>query len=129
MKDRQAELIKQIVKDSEVVFKILQRQPSPKLYVVNMYSNNKMKIIKLDKRFKMYKAGYTHAMRWTRWEPAKINPYEDAMRKMYGEAWYSKGNSWTIQFGNKSKSAEYTPYYIYVKSESMLTMMMLKVNQ
>ena len=87
-----------------------------------------MKIIKLDKRFSMYKEGYTHAMRWSRWEPGIINPYEEAMRKMYGENWYTKGNSWTIQFGNKSKSSEFTPYFIYVKSESMLTMLLLRVN-
>ena len=87
-----------------------------------------MKIIKLDKRFSMYKEGYTHAMRWSRWEPGIINPYENAMSKMYGDRWYSKNNSWTMGFGIKGKSAEFTPYFIYVKSESMLTMLLLRVN-
>jgi len=126
MEDRQAHLIKQIMKDSEVVFKIRQRQPSPKLYVIRN-TVNKMKIIKLDKRFTMYKEGYTHAMRWTRWEPRIITPYEEAMGKMYGENWYTKGSPWTMQFGSKSKSDEYTPYYIYVMCESMLTMLLLRV--
>jgi len=84
-----------------------------------------MKIIKLDKRFSMYKEGYTHAMRWPRWEPRIINPYKEAMCKMYGENWYSKGSPWKIQFGTKGKSDEYAPYFIYVKTESMLTMLML----
>lgn len=35
MEDYQAHLINQIVKDSEVIYKIKQRQPSPKLYVIH----------------------------------------------------------------------------------------------
>ena len=77
----------------------------------------------------MYKEGYTHAMRWSRWEPRIINPYEDAMCKMYGKNCYSKSSPWTKEFGFRSKSSEYTPYYIYVRCESMLTMLLLRVNQ
>jgi|FreactTroBogLake_1042271.scaffolds.fasta_scaffold00029_94 hypothetical protein len=127
MEDRQAHLIKQIVKDSEVIFKILQRQPSPKLYVIRN-TMNKMKIIKLDKRFNMYKEGYTHAMRWRNYEPREVNPYEAAMRIMYGDEWYAKGNSWHMGFGNVVKGSRVKPYFIYVKSESMLTMLLLKIN-
>ena len=87
-----------------------------------------MKIIKLDKRYSMYKEGYTHAMRWTNWEPRKVNPYEAAMRKLYGEEWYAKGNSWRMGFGHAVKGNKSKPYFIYVRSESMLTMLMLRIN-
>jgi hypothetical protein len=130
MEDRQADLINKIVKDSEVIYKVRQRQPSPKLYKLHRdsHSMNKMKIIKLDKRYNMCKEGYTHAMRWHRWEPSTVNPYEDAMAKLYGADGYAKGNSWRAAFGHVVKGNKYNPYFIYVKSESMLTMMMLKVN-
>ena len=128
MEDYQAHLINQIVKDSEVVFKIRQRQPSPKLYVIRN-TMNKMKIIKLNKRFSMGREGYTHALRWVEGYSRYVVPYEQAMQEMYGGSRYTTGNPWRSAYGSSRSKAGITPYYIYLKDESMLTMLLLRVNQ
>ena len=126
MEDYQAHLINQIVKDSEVIFKIRQRQPSPKLYVIRN-TKNKMKIIKLNGRFSMYREGYKHALRWNEGYCREVAPYEQAMQEMYGGSGYTTGNSWRSAYGSSRSKAGVTPFYIYLRDESMLTMLLLRV--
>ena len=128
MEDYQAHLINQMIKDSEVIFKIRQRQPSPKLYVIRN-TKNKMKVIKLNGRFSMYREGYTYALRWVEGYSRGVVPYEKAMQEMYGGSRYTTGNSWRAAYGSSRSSAGVTPYYIYLRDESMLTMLLLRVNQ
>ena len=128
MEDYQAHLINQMIKDSEVIFKIRQRQPSPKLYVIRN-ANNKMKIIKLNGRFSMYREGYKHALRWNEGYCREVVPYEQAMQEMYGGSRYTTGNSWRAAYGSSRSKAGVTPYYIYLRDESMLMMLLLRVNQ
>jgi len=126
MKDYQAHLIKQIVKDSEVVFKIRQRQPSPKLYVIRN-TVNKMKIVKLTKRYKLYSKGYTHVLRWNYYSSI-VAPYEQALAELYGpESLWSDSSPWKHVTGKEAGRWHERPYFIYVKDESMLTMLLLKI--
>jgi hypothetical protein len=116
------------VKDSEIIFKIRQRQPSPKLYVIRN-TKNKMKIIKLNGRYSMYSEGYKHALRWNEGYCREVVPYEQAMQEMYGGSRYSTGNSWRAAYGSSRSKAGVTPYYIYLRDESMLMMLLLRVKQ
>ena len=128
MEDYQAELIKRIAKDADIIYKIRQRQPSPKLYVIRN-AKNKMKIIKLNGRFSMYREGYKHALRWNEGYCREVVPYEQAMQEMYGGSRYTTGNSWRSAYGSSRRKAGVTPFYIYLRDESMLTMLLLRVNQ
>lgn len=126
MEDYQAQLIKQIVKDSEVIYKIQQRRPSPKLYVVHN-TVNKMKIVKINKRYKLYSKGYTHVLRWNYYSSI-VTPYEQALAELYGpEKWWSDSSPWKHVNGKPAGRWQERPYFIYVKDESMLTMLLLKI--
>ena len=87
-----------------------------------------MKVVKLNHRYKMYKHGFTHALRWNRWEFDDIRPYERSLINLYGVPSYDyQRASWVSVFGaSVNRKSGYKPYYLYVRSEQMLTMTMLK---
>jgi hypothetical protein len=125
MEDYQAHLINQMVKDSEVIFKIRQRQPSPKLYVIRN-TKNKMKIVKINKRYKLY-GRYTHALRWDCCNSYITSPYHVALTQLYGPELFGDHSPWKHVVGKMNTNSWDRPYYIYVKNESMLTMLLLRV--
>lgn len=87
-----------------------------------------MKIVKLNRRFKMYQDGFTHALRWNRWDHSKINPYEKVFAKLYGRASYDyRTAAWASMFGISQGTNGYKPYFIYVRNESMITAALLGV--
>lgn len=87
-----------------------------------------MKLIKLNRRYKMYYEGFTHALRWDRWEFDDIKPYEKSIQNLYGYMSYNYSRSaWVSAFGSSvDRKTGYKPYFIYVRNENMLTMTMLK---
>jgi hypothetical protein len=88
-----------------------------------------MKVIKLNGRYSMYSEGYTHALRWNEGYSHGVGPYERAMQEMYGGSRYRTGNSWRAAYGSSRSKAWVTPYYIYLRDESMLMMLLLRVKQ
>lgn len=87
-----------------------------------------MKIIKLHQRFKMYQEGFTHALRWDRWEYSKVTPYEKALAKLYGRVNYNyRESNWASMFAANPGPSGYKAYFIYVRSEAMITAAMLRV--
>jgi hypothetical protein len=88
-----------------------------------------MKVIKLNGRYSMYREGYKHALRWDEGYSREVGPYERAMQEMYGGSRYSTGNSWRAAYGSSRSKAGVTPYYIYLRDESMLMMLLLRVKQ
>ena len=89
-----------------------------------------MKIIKLSNRFALYKEGYTHALRYDRWDP-KIAAIEVALAVMLGDRFYNTNQAaWRGTFGSKrDPKTGYKPYFIAVRNESHLTMSLLKAQQ
>jgi hypothetical protein len=87
-----------------------------------------MKVIKLNRRFKKFSEGFTHAMRWDSWSYNKIGHYENFLSDAYGYHHYRPtASSWYAGFGARSQATGYKPYYIYVRNESMITAAMLGV--
>jgi len=86
-----------------------------------------MKVIKLNRRYKMYEYGFTHAFRWERWEFNDIRPYERSLINLYGVQSYDyQRSSWISVFGSSTnKKTGYKPYYLYVRGEPMLTATLL----
>lgn len=88
-----------------------------------------MKIVKLNRRFNLYRDGFTHALRWDQWEYNKIDPYEKAFAKLYGGAKYNyREANWAAMFGGKRGTNGFKPYFIYVRSEAMISAAMLGVS-
>lgn len=88
-----------------------------------------MKVIKLSKRFKLYKEGYTHALRFIKWDGAVVYPIEKKMADMLGTQYsWRQPTIWRGTFGsNVDSKTGYKPYYIAVRNESHLTMALLAI--
>lgn len=96
-----------------------------------------MKIVKLNRRFKIHKNhGFQVGLKFESWDQ-DARDVETFCKKRFGkEAWglkYSypgavckadKGD-WSTQFGRKVEHDKLTPYWIFLRNESMLTMLML----
>lgn len=79
-----------------------------------------MKVIKLDRRHRLYKEGFTHAFRFTNWSDAR--PLESYYEKQYGYSWDNKkcyGTFW----GKPSAAGRI--YWIGVRNESLVTQALL----
>ena len=76
----------------------------------------------------MYENGYTHALRWDRWDYSRIDPYEKVLAKLYGNMSYNYRTSyWAGGFGSNRGSNGHKPYFIYVRNETMITAALLGV--
>jgi hypothetical protein len=87
-----------------------------------------VKIVKLNRRYKMYDKGYTHAMRWASWNSRECPLYENSLTQLYGWHGYTEGKSvWYAEFGSRvyNRHGSARPYFIYVKDESVITAALL----
>lgn len=87
-----------------------------------------MKVIKLDKRFKLYQDDYrklkhTAGLRFAEYDFINIPKYEKYLTSIYGSK-YEDGAKWYGYFGSNSRPR---PYYITVQHEYMLTALLLAV--
>lgn len=92
-----------------------------------------MKVIKLDKRHRLFRKGMTHAIKFeNEWDKQHI--VENVLRDMYG--WEYSNDNWSTFRGkvkiNRDRwgfsDGRVHPYWIGVRNESDLTMVLLKVN-
>lgn len=82
-----------------------------------------MKIVKLNRRFKMFKEhGHTVALRFNGWT-SQISAYESACRRRLGSEY--KTYSWSSHFGTRNSRTDVRPYWITFRNEADLTMVML----
>ncbi len=75
----------------------------------------------------MYELGYTHALRWDEWSSKTCGRYEKVLENAYGWHHFNRDrSSWYSGFGHRA-SGRYTrrPYFIYVRSEAILTSLLL----
>jgi len=87
-----------------------------------------MKVIKLNRNFKKFSEGFTHAMRWDSWVFGNVGVYENFLSDAYGYHHYTPGtSSWYTGFGARCRKTGYKPYYIYVRNETMITAALLGV--
>lgn len=85
---------------------------------------NKVKIIKLNRRYKLYKEhGCTHAIRFYSWS-TEAGKVESFLRERYGSEyiWGQYRNTmWKTHWG-KSQGNDPRPFFIGVKDEEMIFM-------
>lgn len=84
-----------------------------------------MKVIKLNRRYKMFKdRGHTVGLRFDGWS-SDAGPYEAYLRKIYGTDW--NNISWHSYFGTRPTTHTSRPYFITLRDEKILTAMLLAV--
>lgn len=84
-----------------------------------------MKVIKLNRRYKMFKErGHTIGLKFEGWYK-DASPYETYLVKIYGHDW-DKCN-WAGYYGARSGRNTNRPYFITMRDEKMLTALMLAV--
>ena len=82
-----------------------------------------MKIVKLNRRFKMFKEhGHTVALRFNSWSK-DIAVDESVCRSRLGAEY--KNYSWSGHFGTRNGRTDFRPYWITFRNEADLTMVML----
>jgi hypothetical protein len=85
-----------------------------------------MKVIKLDRRFKAYQFGFTHAIKFTNWFTSEARAVSSALYDIYGWDWdYTKPYKSFV--GKKSRYTGVRPQYFAVKNESIITQVLLKM--
>lgn len=82
---------------------------------------DKVKVIKLNRRFKLYKEyGFTHAIRFSSWA-INTGKVEQFFRERYGSeyAWNNRPYMWKTHWGKPGKNTP-RPYMIGVRDEEMI---------
>jgi hypothetical protein len=84
------------------------------------------KVVKLNRRFKLYKEhGHTVALRFDGWDGTAIK-YEQAARSKLGGHGYSYKDAWVSHFGARNKDPR--PYWIAFRREADLTLVLLSAD-
>jgi hypothetical protein len=88
-----------------------------------------MKVVKLNRRYKAYKEGFTHALRFDHWEK-NAGDIEQFLTKRYGSQynWNKPQSQWTSGFGSRPSSSDSRPYWINLRRESDVSMILLSGN-
>lgn len=84
-----------------------------------------MKVVKLNRRFKVFKEhGHTVALRFSIYG-AKSQRYETLCKaKLGGDGWFA-AHGWYSYFGTKSHGAVARPFWISFRNEADLTLVLL----
>jgi len=90
------------------------------------------RLVNLDNRHGAFKDGYTHAIRFERYQFSNskydANNVEQKCKDYFGpQSWVRRSDraNWHAEFGAKSRSYGSTPYWIYFRKESDLCFIML----
>ena len=105
-----------------VVFKCLQVDQK-----VCFSYNTRMKVIKLDRRYKPHKeAGYQSGLRFAGyWDDRDhITQIERICQSRLNSGWSARNSDWLAYFGKRRFSMS-TPYYIMFRKESDMTFVLM----
>jgi hypothetical protein len=85
-----------------------------------------MKVIKLDRRFKAYKFGYTHAIKFPDFIGSDVRKVASAFYDLYG--WdYCYDKPYKGFYSKRNKDNGLRAQYFAVKNESIITQVLLKM--
>jgi len=84
-----------------------------------------MKIVKLDNRYFAFKRGFTHALKFKSWtlESART---EELLSETYKTSCYNKNGPYYGAFARPRDVKEPKPYWIYLRNESDISLILLK---
>lgn len=84
-----------------------------------------MKIVKLNKTHKSYilESGFTHALRFSSYYDKHLSKVRRILHNRYGFA--GLNNQWDARLGKRSTRDRPPPYWIYIKNESDISLIML----
>jgi hypothetical protein len=87
-----------------------------------------MKIVKLNRNHTAFSEGYTHALRFS--EYTESRPYVEILDRAYGTYPYSRLSRryapvWYADFGSRDKKTGMKAYWINLRNEADLTMVLL----
>lgn len=86
-----------------------------------------MKILKLNRRYKNFKEhGHTVGLRFSAWNEQAINT-EKVMREITGCGGWWPENGWSGNFGTARNKHGVRPYFITMRDENLLSMVLLKI--
>ena len=83
-----------------------------------------MKIIKLDKRHREYRHGFTHAFRFDSY-CANAMDIERYLKRAYPGGERIK---WCSYFGTRNNYTRYSVYWVCVRNDAILTMALLSID-
>lgn len=88
-----------------------------------------MKVVKLNRRYKAYKEGFTHALRFDHWEK-HAGDIEQFLTNRYGSqySWQRDRGQWSSNFGSRPSRSDSRPFWINLKNEADITMILLSGN-
>lgn len=88
-----------------------------------------MKVVKLNRRHNAFKQGFTHALRFNTWHQ-KAGEIENFLSQRYGGQFYWDRNrgQWSSGFGSAPRGFTSRPYWINLKNESDISMILLSGN-
>lgn len=90
-----------------------------------------MKVVKLNRRYKAYKEGFTHALRFDQWGK-HVGDIEQFLTNRYGRQylWHKRhaNSQWTSGVGSRPSSTDSRPYWINLRNEADITMILLSGN-
>jgi hypothetical protein len=93
-----------------------------------------MKVIKLNRRYRAHKVyGFSHAIRYDTWLTADTTVAERFLEKAHKTPSYQRPDSpwgkgpvnWYSEFGHRSSRNSQRPYWIYLRNEADVIMMLL----
>jgi hypothetical protein len=84
-----------------------------------------MKVVKLNRRHRLGKQGFTHAFRFDGWEPEMMT-IENSLTRKYGLSWNNE-KCWGSFYGKKSKVSGNRVFWIGVRNETLITQTLLSL--
>lgn len=86
-----------------------------------------MKVIKLNRRFKMYKEhGHQAGLRFDTWNQ-QAQAAEAALRQITQTGGWSRDNEWYSWVGQPTRQFGTRPYFITVRDEQILSLVLLSL--
>lgn len=88
-----------------------------------------MKVVKLNRRWKQFKEHrHVAALRFNKWGD-DVRAYEQAFKEITRTSGWDKGGEWHGYFGKASGRSGSRPFFITVRDESLITLVLLKVGK
>lgn len=89
-----------------------------------------MKVLKLNKRYKMFKEHHhTVGLKFATGYSKRIPDIESCLRKLTNQGgWFADCSEWRGYFGTRNGRTDVRPYFITMRDEKLLSMVLLSID-